>query len=137
MTAEEQLQTFRMHVRDALEKIPGSRLYALTETSLDALALLGIAWQEERAGRDEKFSVRAFSDVIAELVALTPSLQRARADTPPPLPEVWRDSCTNQVARNPWSEPIRRPSRARYGQRLREVFSTVPLVEGFFHSTPL
>src|SRR5947208_3219276 len=112
MTVDEQLQQFREHTLAALRKIPGARWYALDETARDSLAFFGVAWQDERAERNENFSIRAYSDVVAQIVALTPSLRQERPEQSPSLPEVWKDCVTGQIARNPWSEPIDLESQA-------------------------
>ncbi|MEY2487116.1 MAG: hypothetical protein QOH39_2764 [Verrucomicrobiota bacterium] len=112
MNAEEQLQQFREHALTALKKIPHSRWYAIDENALDSLAFLGIAWLEKRVEDGLRFNVEEFQKMIAELVALTPSLQQERPEKPPELPEVWKDSISGQIARNPFAEPIDLESQA-------------------------
>ena len=118
----EQLQNFRSHVREALEKIPGARFYALDETNFDSLALLGISWQEDRAERGEKFSASEFRDFMAEVVASVHSLRQERPDDPLPLPKkLWTDPITGASPRNPFSDPSDLESQAILVEREPEL----------------
>ncbi len=102
---DDQLQQFRNHVREALDKIPGVRVYALDETSLDSLALLGISWLEKRAESGEKFSVAEFRQLMAEVVASVPSLRQERPEEPSAIPQPWKDPVTGATPRNPFADP--------------------------------
>jgi hypothetical protein len=124
MTETEQLEQFRQHTMAALRKIPYCRWYALEENeeALNNLALLGIAWLQDRVdNQDKRFSVPEFEEFMQGIVNHVPSLRQVRPEEPPPLPEIWKDPITGEVPKNPWSNPPDLASQAAVMERDPEL----------------
>jgi hypothetical protein len=93
------LPVFLEHVIAALKKIPGTRMYSLTDADLAALAAASAAWWEaerQKQGVTASFTREQLVTFLKTLVPLIPGMLQSRPSDPTKPLDWPRDPLTNQ-----------------------------------------